>query len=578
MGQQGSYRTLLPAVLFWLSILISLPMTTSLKHNFVAKHMEGSLLGPLGFPFGFTDTGSYNLTVYDFELSFGVHDEVPEPEPEPEPEVDSGFDADDDNINGDDDEIRRRQLKTKTTGRASFWQRIDAVGFLLRRFNDEAEFNHYMTWLAANESRCALAPFITNDDDVFGTDDNDEYNDGDGVIVDSASQAGIFLNMKPTRRHAPNIAKVAYEFKKGEEGLYFLIYQICPRPNEDVHSRFELDFHFSNLDVMGNESYLSAGEMPLPHMFFYFSLVYAICLYLWVSNIRLIGQGNSGRWNDNRGEGQAVVYPIHHLMTILLTLKFLSLFFESIRYHFLRVTGHAYFWSGIYYTFAFLKGTFLFTVILLLGSGWSFVKPFLGDRERKMACAVLALQVVNNIAIIVLTQKTEGERAYNSWTAILHMVDILCCCAVLIPIVWQVNSLEKSLELVDDHHNIDGEMVDLQDDLRLPEDEFEEARPKITDSRLASKLKLFRSFYLLVVGYIYMTRIVVYLFATMLDYRHTWMRHFVIETVTLAFYVTVGIQFRPMSENPYLTIHQTETLTLDGKELELPSKPSKFKN
>jgi hypothetical protein len=118
----------------------------------------------------------------------------------------------------------------------------------------------------------------------------------------------------------------------------------------------------------------------------------------------------------------------------------------------------------------------------------------------------------------------------------------------------------------------------MQDDLRLPEDEFEEARPKIADSRLASKLKLFRSFYLLVVGYIYMTRIVVYLFATMLDYRHTWMRHFVIELVTLAFYVTVGMQFRPMSENPYLTIHQTETVTLVGKEVELSSKPSKFKD
>lgn len=571
MGHPGSPRRQLPVVLFWLCTVLSLSMTKALKHNFVAKNMEGSLLGPLGFPFGFTDTGCFNLTVYDFELSFGVHEEVSEPASEQAsaPEVDDVYDDDDDNS--------IRQLKTRTTtGSSSFWQRIEAVGFLLRRFKDEAEFNHYMSWLAADESRCVLTPFI-NDDDIFGNDDNNEYNDGDGIIVDRASESGIFLNMKPTRMHAPNVAKAAYEFKKGEEGLYFLIYQICPRPNEDVHSRFELDFHFSNLDVMGNETYLSAGEMPLPHMFFYFSLVYAICLYLWVSNIRLIGQGNSGRWNDSHGESPAVVYPIHHLMTILLSLKFLSLFFESIRYHFLRVTGHAYFWSGIYYTFAFLKGTFLFTVILLLGSGWSFVKPFLGDRERKMACAILGLQVVNNIAIIVLTHKTEGERAYESWTAILHMVDILCCCAVLIPIVWQVNTLEKSLEQGGDHQNMDGEMIDMQDDLRLPEDEFEEAPPRITDSRLASKLKLFRSFYLLVVGYIYMTRIVVYLFASMLDYRHTWLRHFVIETVTLAFYVTVGMQFRPMSENPYLTIHQSETVILHGKELEL-SKRSKLKD
>jgi hypothetical protein len=63
---------------------------------------------------------------------------------------------------------------------------------------------------------------------------------------------------------------------------------------------------------------------------------------------------------------------------------------------------------------------------------------------------------------------------------------------------------------------------------------------------------------MLVVSYIYITRIVVYLFATMLDYRHQWLRYFVVELVTLAFYVTVGMQFRPMSENPYLSIRKED--------------------
>jgi hypothetical protein len=541
-----------------LCFLVLCSMTTpaaALKHNFIAKDMHRVLVGPLGFPFGFTDTGSYNLTVYDFEISFGVHE--------------------DDDDDEDDMDFRRRKMNAAIND-------IEGVGFLLKRFKDEAEFNHYMNWMADNETRCALEPFLQDEDeDLFDMDDQFDFEDGDGEIVDSAAESGVFLNMKPKSRHAPNTATVYYDFQPGEEGLYFLLYQICGQPAQDIHSKFELDFHFSNLDVLGNESYLSAGEMVLPHMFFYFSLLYAICLYLWVSNIRLIGEGESGRWSDTprSGEEQPVVYPIHHLMTVLLTLKFLALFFESIRYHFLRVTGHAYFWSGVYYTFAFMKGTFLFTVILLLGSGWSFLKPFLGDREKTMACAILSLQVINNIAIVVLTQKTEGERSFERWTAILHMVDILCCCAVLIPVVWQVNALEKSLEQSGNHNDggVDDEIIDMQaDDLRLPEDEFEEAPPMYGDSRLASKLKLFRSFYLLVVGYIYATRIVVYLFATMLDYRHTWLRHFVIEVVTLAFYVTVGMQFRPMSENPYLTVQQPEGA--GNKEVELPTKPSKLKD
>ena len=273
--------------------------------------------------------------------------------------------------------------------------------------------------------------------------------------------------------------------------------------------------------------------------------------YYRVSNIRLIQEGKPGHFADPE-HGQPIVYPIHHLMSLLLLLKTLAIFFEAVRYHYLRVTGHAVLWSAVYYTFAFLKGTTLFTVILLLGSGWSFVKPFLSDREKKMILAILVLQVLNNIAIVVLTQETEGEIRFDNWTAVLHLVDILCCCAVLIPIVWHVNALEKNIEQSDQGHtdiNIDSDAIISELEF---EDEYQE-RP--SNKRLVEKLKLFRRFYLLVVAYIYMTRIVVYLFATMLTYRHQWLRYFVVEGVTLAFYFTVGSQFKPMSENPYLSVH-----------------------
>ena len=556
----GQRFPMLPRLLgLVLSCSIVLRPSQALKHSFVAKDMHRALVGPLGFPFGFTNTGSYNLTVLDFTLSFG----------------DGDHDADPDHHD-------HRQLEP------SAYNQIDAAGFLLKRFVDEAAFDHYMNKLAANTSLCAFEPFLAgiDIDDTFSNDDDFDAdgfacvkNNDCGIIVDSAAESGIFLSVMGAQNHEPYSASVSHEFTKGEEGLYFLLFQICPPPGtKHIHSKFELDFHFSNLDIMGNESYLSAGEMPLPHMFFYFALVYAVCLYLWATNIKLIGEGEPGRWGDNAEERQPVVFPIHHLMTMLVTLKFLSLFFESIRYHFLRVTGHAYFWSGIYYMFAFMKGTFLFTVILLLGSGWSFVKPFLGEREKTMVCIVLGLQVINNIAIVVLTQRTEGEASFDRWTALLHMVDILCCCAVLIPIVWHVNTLEKNMEQAGDHNDEPDEIIDLQEDLRVPEDEFEESVPVHSDSRLASKLKLFRSFYLLVVAYIYSTRIVVYLFATMLDYRHTWIRHFVIEAFTLTFYVWVGVLFRPMPENPYLTLKQGESSSNNVKEVELPAKSSKFKD
>ena len=229
------------------------------------------------------------------------------------------------------------------------------------------------------------------------------------------------------------------------------------------------------------------------------------------------------------------------------------------------------------------------TVIVLIGSGWSFFKPFLTEREKKMILGVLILQVINNITIVVLTQETEGEISFDRWTAILHIVDILCCCAVLMPIVWQVNQLEKNLE--QNKHNskekhqgvstgTEGDsFINNNEDQFFADDEVNENElddipisgdesglTTIPDERLATKLKLFRSFYLLVIAYIYTTRIVVYLFAAALNYKHTWITHFVVELTTLVFYTAVGYMFRPMNENPYSHIQNRET---NSNEVEL---------
>lgn len=81
------------------------------------------------------------------------------------------------------------------------------------------------------------------------------------------------------------------------------------------------------------------------------------------------------------------------MMTVLLVFKTLSMLFESIRYHYLGLTGAAEAWSIVYYLFAFLKGITLFVVMLLIGSGWSLIKPFLHSRDKKIIVVVLSLQV-----------------------------------------------------------------------------------------------------------------------------------------------------------------------------------------
>ena len=120
---------------------------------------------------------------------------------------------------------------------------------------------------------------------------------------------------------------------------------------------------------------------------------------------------------------------------------------------------------------------------------------------------------------------------------------------MLVPIVWQVNALEKGIG-------------DEDEDEEIATNEPEDGEK----GEILEKLKMFRSFYLVVVAYIYATRILIYLFTSVLDYQHIWVQHFVIEIVTLCFYVVVGFMFHPKQENAYRKVGKEET---NGAETEL---------
>jgi hypothetical protein len=72
------------------------------------------------------------------------------------------------------------------------------------------------------------------------------------------------------------------------------------------------------------------------------------------------------------------------------------------------------------------------------------------------------------------------------------------------------------------------------------------------------KLTLFRQFYLMVVSYIYFTRIIVYLVNVTLPFRLVWLGSFFSEGATIIFFCVTGYKFRPVSANPYFTLEDEE--------------------
>lgn len=463
-----------------------------MKHRYKIKTIR-SIVAPIGAPYGFLKGGHFELTVYNFQVKDGPR---PGWKPGERPSKQGKFEA----------------------------------AFLLKRYDNEAQFNKYIDSVRANASAC-IFPYQGDEDDL-GLPDIDTH---PPRSPDSAKD-GILLVLDPELHHG----KVNYTFKAGEEGLYFLSYQICPA-KQSLLSSFEVEYHWYNHDIFGSKCYLPAGEMPLPRMFSFFAISYLICFAIWVVNLRMIRNGGAGLFSKD--SQRPVIFAIHHLMSVLLFIKFLSVLSESIRYHFIRLNGDAELWSIIYYLINFVKGSFLFTVLLLIGSGWSMIKPFIQARERNVILFVLFLQVLNNIALIVTSREINGEKSFDRWTALFHLVDIICCCAVLLPIVWQVNALEKTVE----SENGDNEPEGFDDG-------FGEELTSTQRLYTLNKLRLFRSFYLVVVAYIYSTRVLVYLLAAALNYKYIWVRYFMVELVTLAFYVVSGMLFRPKGEQEYSAV------------------------
>lgn len=137
--------------------------------------------------------------------------------------------------------------------------------------------------------------------------------------------------------------------------------------------------HMYNVLLDGSKDYLSVGQAPVPSIYATFAAFYAAFLLSWLYL--------------TLGKNRSLSHHIHHLMSGLLLARLLYLICAAEDQHFIRVTGTPHGWDVLFYVFQFIKGVLLFAVIVLIGTGWSFLKPFLQEREKKVIMAVIPLQV-----------------------------------------------------------------------------------------------------------------------------------------------------------------------------------------
>lgn len=223
-------------------------------------------------------------------------------------------------------------------------------------------------------------------------------------------------------------------------------------------------------------------------------------------------------------------------MFMLVLLKSLDLMFQSVNYHFISTEGKSpQSWEVLYYITHLLKGALLFTTIVLIGTGYFFIKHVLSDRDKKIFLIVIPLQILANTAQIVMESTEEANTLYATWKELFILVDLMCCGAILFPVVWSIRHLQE------------GSQTDGKAALNL------------------AKLKLFRHFYVMIVCYIYFTRIIVYLIKITVPFQYMWLDDFFNNAASYVFFVLTGYKFRPAPDNPYLHVPQEDS---DG-ELEM---------
>ncbi|XP_031676633.1 protein GPR108-like isoform X2 [Oncorhynchus kisutch] len=364
-----------------------------------------------------------------------------------------------------------------------------------------------------------------------------------------------------------------------DEGLYNLDFHYCENILPGNNRPYTLNVEVTEKNPGG---YLSAAEIPLPRLYIFMAGVFFIIAMVWVYTLL---------------KHRYSVFKIHWLMAALAFTKSISLVFHSINYHFINTEGHPIEgWAVMYYITHLLKGALLFITLALIGTGWAFVKYILSDKEKKIFMIVIPLQVLANVAYIIIESTEEGSSEYALWKEVLFLVDLICCGAILFPVIWSVFCQEEVLFLVDLilfpviwsvycqgevlflvdlilfpvvwSVYCQGEVLFLVDLILFPViwsiRHLQEASS--TDGKAAmnlEKLKLFRHYYVMIVCYIYFTRIIAILLKVTVPFQWQWCYEFLVEVSTLIFFVLTGYKFRPASNNPYLQ------LPLDEEDVEM---------
>jgi len=287
---------------------------------------------------------------------------------------------------------------------------------------------------------------------------------------------------------------------------------------------YSFDFEVSVFNINADDqsrSYVSAGMELVPRWMMLFLIIYLAMLIVWV-----------GLCAKRRGS----VHKVHHVMSLLLLFKAATvLCFAGLQFS-IQKDGEKDGWNVAFYLFNGARGLLFFTVIILVGSGWSYMKPFLSDRDKTIIKIVIPIQVICNLAFVITREEGPAAKDFASWWDLLVLLDLASVILVVLPLWWQMRALREA-------GRSDGKAL-----------------------RNYQKLQLFRQFYVVVIAWVYFSRVIAFLLRNTLDFWLLWIPEVVKEGSNVAFYSYVGYIMRPREHNPYLSVEMSDFMPPEDSE------------
>ncbi|KAG0051894.1 hypothetical protein BGZ83_003221 [Gryganskiella cystojenkinii] len=266
--------------------------------------------------------------------------------------------------------------------------------------------------------------------------------------------------------------------------------------------RRSVSFKLKTTEVNPGDNYLSAGDIPLPKVYVAAAVAYFAASGLWASMLMK---------KDTK-----VFWP-HKLIFVLAVMIGIQKTFQAIKVYYMGKGVEEEGWTVMFYIFA-------------------FIKPFLSQKDKKIILVIIPLQILSNVASTISSETAIGSINWSFWTQVFPMVDLISCIVILGVIVQTQRHLSEAAE----------------------------AEGKVAENK--TKYKLWGSFYLVTVVYIYLTRIMVGFLKVALPYQYVqWLVELLNEVITLGFYATIGWKFRPYANNPYTLIDEED---LDHDDIE----------